>query len=47
MIGDFLTKPNQVALFKRFRDVGVVEYPDPGPGNPKLSMNKGVKLFFY
>ena len=25
MIGDFLTKPNQVALFKRFRDVGVVE----------------------
>ena len=48
MTGDFLTNPNQGALFKRFRDVivGVVEQPDPGPGNPKVSMKKAVKLFF-
>ena len=48
MIGDFLTNPNQGALFKRFRDIimGVVEQPDPGPGKPKVSMKKIVKLFF-
>ena len=48
MTGDFLTKPNQGALFKSFRDVlmSIVEHPDPGPGNPKVSMKKGVKLFF-
>ena len=48
MTGDFLTKPNQGAYFKRFRDVimGVVEHPDPGQGKPKLSMKKGMKLFF-
>ena len=26
--------------------MGVVEQPDPGPGNPKVSMKKGVKFFF-
>ena len=43
--GDFLTKPNQGAHFKRFSDVimGVVGQPDPGPENPKVSMKKGVK----
>ena len=48
MTGDFLTKTNQGSLFKRFRDVimGVVEQPDPGPGKPKVSMKKIVKLFF-
>ena len=49
MTGDFLTKPNQGAFFKRFRDIimGVVEQPDPGPGKPKVIMKKGVKLFFH
>ena len=37
MTGDFFTKPNQGALFKRFRDLimGVVAQPDPGPGKSK------------
>ena len=45
MTGDFFTKPNQGAHFKRFRDVimVVLEQPDPGPGNPKVSIKKGVK----
>ena len=45
MTGDFLTKPNQGSLYKRFRDVimGVVDQPYPGPGNPKVIMKKGVK----
>ena len=45
MTGNFLTKPNQGAHFKRFRDVimGVVEQPDPGLGKPKVSMKKGVE----
>ena len=49
MTGDFLTKPNQGSLYKRFRDVimGVVEQPDPGPGKSKVSMKKGVMLFFH
>ena len=49
MASDFLTKPNQGALFKRFRDIimGIVDQPDPGPGKPKVSMKKGVKLFFH
>ena len=48
MAGDFLTKPNQGALFKRFSDViiCVVDQPDPGPGKPKVSMNKGSKFLF-
>ena len=37
MTGDFLTKPTQGALFRRFRDqiMGVVAQPDPGPGKSK------------
>ena len=37
MTGDFFTKPNQGALFRRFRDfiMGVVAQPDPGPGKYK------------
>jgi len=34
MIGDFMTKPLQGALFRKFRDqiMGVVPAKDPGPG---------------
>jgi hypothetical protein len=34
MIGDFMTKPLQGALFRKFRDqiMGVVPAQDPGPG---------------
>jgi hypothetical protein len=34
MIGDFMTKPLQGALFKTFRDqiMGVIPAKDPGPG---------------
>jgi hypothetical protein len=34
MIGDFMTKPLQGALFRKFRDqiTGVVPAQDPGPG---------------
>jgi hypothetical protein len=37
MIGDFMTKPLQGALFWKFRDqiMGVVPAQDPGPGKPK------------
>jgi hypothetical protein len=37
MTGDFWTKPNQGALFKKFRDqiMGAVAQPDPGPGKSK------------
>ncbi len=37
MIGDFFTKPNQGALFTKFRDMimGVEEARDPGPGKAK------------
>jgi len=37
MTGDFWTKPEQGAMFCRFRDhiMGVVAQPDPGPGKPK------------
>ena len=39
MTGDFLTKPLQGALFRRFRDMimGVVAQPDPGLGKSKKS----------
>ena len=41
MIGDFMTKPTQGALFKKFRDqiMGVIPAQNPGPGKVK----KGVK----
>ncbi len=44
MTGDFLTKPLQGALFRRFRDqiMGVVEQPDPGPGKPKKDVQPKV-----
>ena len=37
MIGDFMTKPLQGALFRKFRDqiMGVIPARDPGPGKPK------------
>ena len=37
MPGDFFTKPNQGALFRRFGDLimGAVAQPDPGPGKSK------------
>jgi len=37
MIGDFMTKPLQGALFQKFRDqiMGVVPARDPGPGKAK------------
>jgi hypothetical protein len=38
MIADFMTKPTQGALFKKFRDqiMGVSPAQNPGPGKPKL-----------
>jgi len=49
MIGDFMTKPLQGALFRKFRDqiMGVIQAQDPGPGkekqvNDKLSTHKGT-----
>jgi hypothetical protein len=37
MIGDFMTKPLQGALFRKFRDqiMGVIPARDPGPGKAK------------
>ena len=37
MTADFFTKPNQGALFRRFRDLimGVVVQQEPGLGKPK------------
>ncbi len=37
MIGDYMTKPTQGALFRKFRDqiMGVVPAQDPGPGKVK------------
>ena len=37
MTGDFFTKPNLGALFRRFRDLikGIVAQSDPEPGNSK------------
>ena len=42
MMGDFFTKPNQGALYRKFRDMimGSVEQPDPGPGKYKTSKKK-------
>jgi hypothetical protein len=43
MIGDYMTKPNQGALFRKFRDqlMGVVAAKDPGPG--KVTKGKPLK----
>jgi hypothetical protein len=37
MVGDFMTKPLQGALFRKFRDqiMGVIPARDPGPGKAK------------
>ena len=42
MIGDFMTKPLQGALFRKFRDqiMGVIPAQDPGPGKPKPRKGK-------
>ena len=44
MVGDFMTKPNQGALFTKFRDqiMGVVPAKNPGPG--KVKKDKGAGL---
>jgi hypothetical protein len=41
MIGDFMTKPTQGALFKKFRDqiMGVTPARSPGPGKAKRDQN--------
>jgi hypothetical protein len=41
MIGDFMTKPLQGALFWKFRDqiMGVVPAKDPGPGKAKKKID--------
>ena len=45
MIGDYMTKPNQGALFTKFRDqiMGVVPAKDPGPGKPKKDPSSMVQ----
>jgi hypothetical protein len=42
MIGDFMTKPLQGALFQKFRDkiMGVVPAQDPGPGKAKTKIDE-------
>jgi hypothetical protein len=42
MTGDFWTKPEQGAMFCRFRDriMGVVAQPDPGPGKKSKTQGK-------
>ena len=42
MIGDYMTKPLQGALFRKFRDqiMGVVPAQDPGPGKTKPKNGK-------
>jgi hypothetical protein len=42
MIGDFMTKPPQGALFWNFRDeiMGVVPAQDPGPGKAKTKIDE-------
>ena len=42
MIGDFMTKPTQGALFNKFRDqiMGVFPAKDPGPGKTKVAVKK-------
>ena len=45
MIADFMTKPTQGALFKKFRDqiMGVVKAQMPGPGKVKKSAKLQMK----
>ena len=45
MTADYFTKPNQGALFKRFRDLimGVTAQADPGVGKPKRSRKVGKR----
>jgi hypothetical protein len=42
MIGDFMTKPLQCALFGKFRDqiTGVVPAQDPGPGKANMEIDE-------
>jgi hypothetical protein len=42
MIRDFMTKPLQGALFRKFRDqiMGVVPAQDPGPGKAKTKIDE-------
>jgi hypothetical protein len=42
MIGDFMTKPLQYALFGKFRDqiMGVVHAQDPGPGKANMEIDE-------
>jgi hypothetical protein len=42
MIRDFMTKPIQGALFRKFRDqiMGVVPAQDPGPGNANMKIDE-------
>ena len=42
MIGDFMMKPTQGALFQKFRDqiMGVIPAQDPGPGKVKAGKSK-------
>jgi hypothetical protein len=42
MVRDFMTKPLQGALFRKFRDqiMGVVPAQDPGPGKAKTKINE-------
>ena len=51
MTSDYFTKPNQGALFKKFRDLvtGIMPQPDPGlgkskgkPGKSKLARGRRV-----
>jgi hypothetical protein len=44
MIRDFMTKPLQGALFRKFRDqiLGVVLAQDPGPGKAKTKLDEQV-----
>ena len=45
MIGDFMTKPLQGALFRKFRDqiMGVISDQDPGPGKYQLGKEQTGK----
>ena len=45
MLGDFITKPLQGALFRKFRDqiMGVIPDQDTGPGKSQLGKENPVK----
>jgi hypothetical protein len=49
MSGDYMTKPNQGALFTKFRDqiMGVIPAKGPGPGNIKKDTKKDPKDQFF